>query len=96
MPKSRLTRRGLIVGAAPLIAAGPLAKLALDGQAEAADRSLQSHVHDHAAMGHAAMIGDGVPAVGGPHDLDSLDVVTGRGGYLKKHPPHGSGPLDPA
>lgn len=33
---------------------------------------------------------------GGPHDRDSVDVPMGRGGYLKKHPPHGSGPLDPA
>ena len=32
-----------------------------------------SHMADeHAAMGHAAMIGDGAPAVGGPHDLDAL------------------------
>ena len=33
---------------------------------------------------------------GGPHDRDSVDSLTGRGGYQKKHPPHSSGPLDPA
>jgi FtsP/CotA-like multicopper oxidase with cupredoxin domain len=72
MPKTHLTRRGLIIGAAPLVVAGPLAKLALDGQAEAADGTLQSHAHHHTARGHAAMIGEAVPAVGGAHDLDQL------------------------
>jgi manganese oxidase len=69
MPK--LTRRGLIAGAAPLVAAGPLAKLALaDGQGH---EHLASHLgHRHADLGHAAMIGAQVPAVGGPHDLDAL------------------------
>jgi manganese oxidase len=68
MPK--LTRRGLIAGAAPLVAAGPLAKLALaDGEPE----RLASHLgRSHGDLGHAAMIGDAVPAVGGPHDLDAL------------------------
>ena len=33
MPKSRVTRRALLAGAAPLVAAGPLAKLAFaDGR----------------------------------------------------------------
>jgi FtsP/CotA-like multicopper oxidase with cupredoxin domain len=68
MPK--LTRRGLIVGAAPLVAAGPLAKLAL---ADANEERIASHLgHRHADLGHAAMIGADVPAVGGPHDLDAL------------------------
>ena len=49
-----------------------LGKLALDGDAEAAQRTLQGHVHDHAEMGHAAMIGGQAPAVGGPTDLDEL------------------------
>jgi len=68
MPK--LTRRGLIAGAAPLVAAGPLAKLALaDGDPE----RLASHLgRSHGDLGHAAMIGNAVPAVGGPHDLDEL------------------------
>ena len=74
MPKTRLTRRGLLVGAAPLVAAGPLARLVLDGEADAADTGGRSHVHDHhyGATGHAAMLGEGVPAVGGPRDLDEL------------------------
>src|SRR3954451_21399431 len=87
MAKNRLTRRSLIAAAAPLVAAGPLAKLALEGRAEAADGSETRPVHDHAAMGHAsmddatvghaamghaAMIGDSVPAVGGARDLDAL------------------------
>ena len=54
------------------MAAGPLAKLAFDGSAQAADRTLQTHLHGHAVSGHAAMIGESVPAVGGPNDLDAL------------------------
>ena len=72
MPKNRLTRRGLIVGAAPLVVAAPLARIALDGRAEAADRKLQGHVHGHASIGHASMLGEQVPAVGGANDLDVL------------------------
>jgi hypothetical protein len=49
-----------------------LAKMALDGDAEAAQRATQGHVHNHPAMGHAAMIGGNAPAVGGPTDLDYL------------------------
>ena len=69
MPKNRVSRRALIGSAVPLVAAGPLAKLALgsDEQREA------SHAgHDHPHLGHAAMIGAEVPAPGGPHDLDHL------------------------
>jgi manganese oxidase len=66
----KFTRKRLIVGAAPLVAAGPLAKLAL---AEGHDHHLASHEgHDHSALGHAAMIGEQAPAVGGPRDLDRL------------------------
>ncbi len=54
------------------MAAPVLGKLALGGDADAADQRLASHVHDHAAHGHAAMIGENVPAVGGPRDLDEL------------------------
>jgi manganese oxidase len=68
----KFTRRRLLAGAAPLVAAPVLAKMALDGDAEAAQRTLQGHVHDHPAMGHAAMIGGAAPAVGGPNDLDAL------------------------
>ncbi|HEV8686900.1 MAG TPA: multicopper oxidase domain-containing protein [Gaiellaceae bacterium] len=55
---AKLSRRGLIVGAAPLVAAGPLVRAAL-GETE---RSA-THEHGHSAVsGHAAMIGDEVPA----------------------------------
>ena len=75
MPK--LTRRRLLCATAPLAAAPLGAKLVLGGEAEAAGhdhgahRSTASH-EGSAAMGHAAMIGDGAPAVGGPNDLDAL------------------------
>jgi manganese oxidase len=63
----RLTRKKLIAGAAPLVAAGPLARLAL------ADDAGHVHAsHEHPGVGHAAMIGDQAPAVGGAHDLDAL------------------------
>jgi FtsP/CotA-like multicopper oxidase with cupredoxin domain len=68
MPKSRLSRRRLLAGAAPLVAAPALAKLGFDGTAEAAEHG----GHDMHGMSHAAMIGDGAPANGGPHDLDDL------------------------
>ena len=51
-----------------------LGKLALNGDAEAADRHLQGHVQNHAPSGHAAMIGAEVPAVGGPDALDALTL----------------------
>ena len=71
MAKPRLTRRGLLVGAAPLVAAGPLAKLALaDGHDP--ERLASHEGHHHQALGHAAMIGAEAPAPGGPHDLDDL------------------------
>ena len=68
MPKPRLSRRRLLLGAAPLVAAPALSKLAFE------DAATASEEHRHGAMGplHAAMIGDEVPAVGGPHDLDLL------------------------
>jgi FtsP/CotA-like multicopper oxidase with cupredoxin domain len=69
----KITRRRLLVAAAPLATAPLLAKYGLDGTADAAGHSMASHHGSHdAAMGHAAMIGDGAPAVGGAHDLDSL------------------------
>ena len=70
----KLTRKGLIAGAAPLLVAGPLAKLALaDNPAEHDHLQLASHTgHGQAAQGHAAMIGEQAPAVGGPRDLDAV------------------------
>ena len=71
MPKFRVTRRQLLVAAAPVVAAGPLAKLALaetaEGDAAAAHAGMA-----HPAMGHAAMIGRDALAPGGPNDLDAL------------------------
>jgi FtsP/CotA-like multicopper oxidase with cupredoxin domain len=77
---AKLSRRRLLCLTAP-IAAAPLAgKLLLEGSgAEAASsahsthdaRTLQSRATHHASS-HAAMIGEGAPAVGGPHDLDDL------------------------
>jgi FtsP/CotA-like multicopper oxidase with cupredoxin domain len=63
-----VTRRQLLAGAAPVVATMPLARLARD---ESSDRAA-SHLHDAERVGHAAMIGDQVPAPGGPHDLDHL------------------------
>jgi manganese oxidase len=68
---AKLTRRGLIAGAAPLVAAAPLARLAWPGTAEA-DPSATHLGHSHPTSGHAAMVGHDVPAPGGPHDLDDL------------------------
>ena len=70
MPK--FTRRRLLCGAAPLVAAPVLGKYAFEGEAATGDRTLQGHVNHQAAVGHAAMIGENAPAVGGPNDLDAL------------------------
>ena len=68
MPKSRLSRRKLLIGAAPLVAAPAFGKLALGGEATAAEHA----GHQGPGPSHAAMIGDAAPAVGGPNDLDAL------------------------
>ena len=68
MTNSRLSRRKLLAGAAPLVAVPALSKLALDGEAKAAE-----HVgHEAHGMSHAAMFGEDAPAAGGPRDLDAL------------------------
>ena len=68
MAKPRLSRRKLLAGAAPLVAAPTLSKLVLDGTASGAEAA------PHAAMhpAYAAMVGEEVPAAGGPTDLDGL------------------------
>jgi manganese oxidase len=72
MPKSRISRRALLAGAAPIVAAGPLAKLALGGEP---DERLATHLgHAHEKLGHAAMFGPEVPAPGAAHDLDPLTL----------------------
>ena len=68
MSKSRVTRKQLLAGAAPVVAAVPLARLAA---AEGAAREAAHH-GERAIVGHAAMIGDEAPAPGGPNDLDEL------------------------
>jgi FtsP/CotA-like multicopper oxidase with cupredoxin domain len=71
VPKSRLSRRKLLIGAAPLVAAPALAKFALDGDAKAAEHAGHAG-HEGHGLTHAAMIGEAAPAVGGPNDLDAL------------------------
>ena len=68
----RLSRRTLLAGAAIPVAAVPLAKLARAGESDAVAMPASHIGHDHASMGHAAMIGREVPAPGGPRALDSL------------------------
>jgi FtsP/CotA-like multicopper oxidase with cupredoxin domain len=70
MSKSRVTRRQLLAGAAPVVAAVPFARFGLPG----GDNGDPLAVHSgHAGpVGHAAMIGNEVPAPGGPHELDDL------------------------
>jgi manganese oxidase len=81
MAKSRLTRGRMLAATAPIVAAPLVGKLALEGRADAArgghehpghgpDRTPANHLRG--ALGHAAMVGDEAPAVGGPTDLDAL------------------------
>jgi FtsP/CotA-like multicopper oxidase with cupredoxin domain len=75
MAKPRVTRKQLLVAAAPTIAAVPLARLALSGSSAQAGHGEHQAAEDfaeHARLGHAAMIGEMAPAVGGPNDLDEL------------------------
>jgi FtsP/CotA-like multicopper oxidase with cupredoxin domain len=65
--RSRLTRRQLIVGGAPVVASVPLAGIALAGQREAAHLG-----RDRPHLGHAAMIGESVPAPDRNPELDAL------------------------
>ncbi len=70
----------MLAATAPVVAAPLLGKLVLGGEADAAstDPDHSSHrgrepaSHIHGATGHAAMVGDEAPAVGGPNDLDAL------------------------
>ncbi len=77
MAKPRLTRGRLLAAAAPLAATPFIGKLALGGDAAASAHSGHDHVREPAShlpgpMGHAAMIREQAPAVGGPADLDEL------------------------
>jgi FtsP/CotA-like multicopper oxidase with cupredoxin domain len=71
MSKSKVTRRQLLAGAGPVVVAGPLCTLASSSPLLASEREA-THLGEHSMAGHAAMIGDAVPAPGGPHDLDQL------------------------
>src|SRR6266511_749807 len=64
---TKLSRRKLIVGAAPLVSAGPLVRAAL-----AEPEHQASHLHGHSTTGHASMIGEAVPA---PERSDAIDAL---------------------
>jgi FtsP/CotA-like multicopper oxidase with cupredoxin domain len=68
MPKFRLSRRQLLVGAAPVVAAPVLSKFAFG---PATSEAAEAEHHGHMLAG-AAMFGEGTPSVGGPDDLDEL------------------------
>jgi len=79
MTKTRFTRGKLLAAAAPLAAAPLVGKFALDAHAQTTVHHQSAHddarmpaSHIHGAMGHAAMVGEETPAVGGPSDLDAL------------------------
>ena len=73
MTKSRLTRRQLLAGAAAAGGRGAARppRAARDRGAETAAED-GGHEGHEVAYGHAAMIGDAVPAPGGPTELDAL------------------------
>ncbi|HYZ20341.1 MAG TPA: multicopper oxidase domain-containing protein [Gaiellaceae bacterium] len=66
---AKFTRKQIVAGGLPLVAAAPLAKLAWPSTAHG-ERLATHEGHEHARLGHAAMIGDEAPAPGGPHDQD--------------------------
>jgi len=70
--RSGLTRRQMIMGAAPVIAAIPMAGLAAAPALSGVERGKGLAPDDHSALGHAAMIGDQVPAPGARGELDPL------------------------
>src|SRR5262249_20680014 len=73
MAKYSATRRQLLLAAGPVVAAAPLAKLALSDPRAASPHPGHAGMSMGAApAGHAAMIGDEVPAPGGPNDLAAL------------------------
>jgi FtsP/CotA-like multicopper oxidase with cupredoxin domain len=65
------TRKQVLAGSLPIVAAAPLAKLAWPSTAQG-ERSATHLGHDKPFAGHAAMIGAEAPAPGGPHDQDDL------------------------
>jgi FtsP/CotA-like multicopper oxidase with cupredoxin domain len=68
-----LTRKQVLAGTLPIVAAAPLAKLAWPSVAHG-ERSAAHLGPDQPHAGHAAMIGPGVPAPGGPRDQDAVTI----------------------
>ncbi len=66
------TRKQILAGSLPFVAAAPLAKLAWPSTAQGGERSTLHEGQAHAHTGHAAMIGAEVPAPGGPHAQDAV------------------------
>ncbi len=67
---TKFSRKKLIVAAAPLAAAGPLARIALGGTERSATH--EGHDHARAVMGHAAMIGAEAPSIDRDPAIDAL------------------------
>jgi FtsP/CotA-like multicopper oxidase with cupredoxin domain len=75
MAKKGMTRRQALIGAAPVIAALPMAGVAVAptlGRSQAAAAPAHAEHAEPGAPGHAAMIGAEVPAPGRPGELDPL------------------------
>jgi FtsP/CotA-like multicopper oxidase with cupredoxin domain len=77
VPRKPLTRRGLLYAAAPLAATPVLASIARGANTPATADEHAGHVvaagdAPGGPSGHAAMIREHAPAVGGPNDLDPL------------------------
>jgi len=94
VPKFDLSRRQLLIGAAPLAAAGPLALVAAAAAGTEGGAAQTPHAEHVAAgmaatLGHAAMFGEAVPAVGGPDDLNALLVpppaLPGQPGRVREY-----------
>src|SRR5215210_2437886 len=66
---AKFTRRRLLAAVPPVVVAASGARAALGG--DGAHEATHLHGH-HTLVGHAAMVGESVPAPGGPHDLDDL------------------------
>ena len=69
---TKFSRRKLIAATAPLVAAGPFVRSAFAEAERSATH--EGHDHAHAVVGHAAMIGDSVPAPDRNPAVDALLV----------------------
>jgi FtsP/CotA-like multicopper oxidase with cupredoxin domain len=67
---TKFSRKKLIAGAAPLLAAGPLARVAFADSERSATH--EGHDHAHAIVGHAAMIGSDAPSIERDPAIDAL------------------------